>query len=581
MKFVNKLKEKVSKFEAKNLFNKENLIIFGVFLLCFIIFITNTLHEAYPDEFDNIMGGWLTLHGELIYKDWFTHHNPFAYWLASILEIFSGQSFVRFRFIYSIFLIFLTFGGYYYIKKSLNFERTKFYLGFLLLFGIAATYFWGHMLLADSLAAMLLIPVFGLLVLKIYYRVLLNIKDIIFISIFSFLAILTSMTFSYLIMGVYLVSLFYFFFYPHGIKSFQVKKLSSLVIIVVPYLLFLVYLIISGSFSGFINENLRFNQQFYIYNYPRPEGATTINPIRYAIVIAQDFHNNFSTLLLQAKGFNFVFPFNITLAVVNTCLVIFLLIKRKFLLAFFLIYWFVYSNARTNPLTSKETDYQSAVYIVASLFNICFAIYAMYESLKENLDYPKKLIISALFIIILIYSFFNAAFLLRQYSYKSYNKFMGFAPLIYDRPKIAPILNSITNENDYVWVGPFDFEEIFYLKRKIPTSYVILLPEFGKSPNIQEKMVNDLNQNKPKVIYYDNQYSIRGQSPQDYGGFFQSFLDKNYIRIEDLNKPDKKYSLNTDKDLHVDFETKLYINKGNIDEVLGKMKENNYISESE
>ena len=573
--------KKIKSFNFKKHLTIENLIITAVFGVTAFIFLINSLHESYPDEFDNIMGGWLTLKGLIIYKDWFTHHNPFAYWLAGGIEIFTGQSFVKFRLFYAFLMLIFTFGGYFYLKRSLNFEKTKFYLAFILLLGIAATYFWGHMLLADSLSALLLAPVFGLVVLKIYYKSFLNTKDIIFISVLSFLSLLTSMTFSYLVGGIYLVSLFYYFFYPNGLKSFHIKKLLSLVIIIIPYLLFLLYLLITGSFSDYIYHSLQFNQAFYIYNYPRPEGVTFVNPIRYAIVIAQDFHNNFSSLLIQTKDFNFQFPFNITLAVVNTALIIFLLIKRKFLLAFFMLYWLVYSNARSNPLTSKETDYQSAVYIVASLFNMCFAVYVFWEDLKkESHDYPKKLILSVLFLLVLFYSFFDVTYLLRQFSYKGYNKFMGLAPLIYNRPKIAPVINSITNKDDYVWVGPFDFEEIYYLNRKIPTRYEILLPEFAKSPRIQEKMMQELNMNKPKVIYYDKQFSIRFQRPEEYAGFFQKFLDENYVTIDSLNKDKKIYSSNLYKDLHVDYETKLYIKKENVTEVLKKMIELGYITKS-
>lgn len=577
MKFIERLKLK--KLNFRNLSKKENLLIICVFLLTAVIFFANTLHESYPDEFDNIMGGWLSLKGLLIYKDWFTHHGPFAYWLASGIEILSGQSFVKFRFLYSIFLLFLTFGGYFYLKKALNFEKTKFYLGFILLLGISATYFWGHMLLADSLSALLLIPVFALLTLKIYYKVLLNRNDIILISLLSFFAFITSMSFSYLIAGIYLLTLFYFFFYPHGLKSFNLKKLYSILVIILPYLIFLFYLLVTRSFSDFIFQAIRFNQEFYIYNYPRPEGSISVNPMRYAIVIAQDFQSNFFQLLTEVRKFNFGSPFNITLAVVNSGLVIFLILKRKFLLAAFIVFWMIYSNVRTNPLESRETDYQSAVYFVASLFNICFVIYTMYEELREDIEFPKKLIVSSLFLLILIYSLFDVLYLIRQFSVKTYGKYMGTAPLIYDRPKIAPVLNSITNKNDYVWVGPFDFEEIFYLNRKIPTNYVILLPEFAKSPKVQEEMIKDLNENKPKAIYYDKQYRIRGYNPEEYGQFFQNFLNENYVTLSDLNQSGSSYKSNLHKDLHVDFDTKLYIRKDSINEVLSKMFELNYISQ--
>lgn len=571
------LKNKVLSISTR----KENIIITVALFLILFLFLTNSLHESYPDEFDNIMGGWFTLHGKMIYTGWFTHHAPVAYWVATLIEIFSGQSFVKFRFFYSIFLIFLSFSGFLYLKKSFGFAKTWFYLGFLVLFGIAATYFWGHMLLADSLAAILLVPVFGLLVLKMYYAQELSLKDWIFISILSSLAIFTALTFSYLLVGVYGFAFLYYFFNPKRKKILDVSHLKVFLIVLSPFLLFLIYLLITRSLGDFFYHAVTFNQQFYIYNYPKPEGQTFINPIRFAIVIAQDFHNNFSSLLIHARDFDFVFPFNITLAIVNTGLFIFLLLKRKFLLAFFVLYWIIFSNARSNPLTSKTTDYQSAVYIIASLFNICFVITAMYEELKEKIDYPKKLIISFLFLIILIYSAFNFTYLLRQYSYKVYDKYMGTAPLIYDRPVIAPVLEGITNEDDYVWAGPFEFEELFYLDRKVPSNYIILLPEFAKSPRIQEKMMSDFETNPPKVMYFDKQYSIRGYLPEDFAPFFMDFIEKNYITLDSFSlKEDKIYTSNLPKDLHFDFETKLFIRRDAQDEVIDKLIEWGFVTKS-
>ncbi len=75
-----------------------------------------------------------------------------------------------------------------------------------------------------------------------------------------------------------------------------------------------------------------FNEQYYIYNYPRPPDSTHINPVRYAIVIAHDVLTDFFTLAIQIKDFNFNFPYNITLLVGNLALIIFLLSKRNYYL---------------------------------------------------------------------------------------------------------------------------------------------------------------------------------------------------------------------------------------------------------
>src|SRR6185312_10977320 len=133
----------------------------------------------------------------------------------------------------------------------------------------------------------------------------------------------------------------------------------------------------TGSLGDYVYQAIIFNQKYYIYNYPGLEGGH-INPIRFAIVIFHDFYENFFTLLMQVRDFNFAYPFNVTLAVVNIVFLIYTLFKRNYKLFFFVLLFIVYANARSNPLTSKETDYQSAVYIISSLVTLCFLIPEVY-----------------------------------------------------------------------------------------------------------------------------------------------------------------------------------------------------------
>ncbi len=579
MALLPSIKKRLSHIDLSrsNLLSKNKIAFYLFFLIITAIFFINGLHESYPDEFDNIMGGWYSLHGHLIYKDWFTHHGPIAYWIAAIVEIFSGQSFFRFRIIYSILLVLYIFGTYLYLKKSLGFERTKFYLAFIGIVSVAATYFWAHMLLADSLSGFLLVPVFGLIILKTYYKKSLSIKDLVFISVLCFLSILSSLTFTYLIAGIYFTSLFLYFFFPEKKEIFKLKSFLPFIILIFPFLCFLLYLVLTGSFAYYIKDAVVFNQKFYIYNYPRPEGQTFINPIRFAILIAQEFQNNFSTLLVQARNFEFTYPFNITLAIINTSLVIYLILKRRFALALFVVFCLIYSNGRSNPLTSRETDYQSAVYIMFSFFNMTFLIYAMYEELKKDLEYPKKLIMSALFILVLIYSFFCTTFLVRKFSYKAYDKYMGKSPTIYDRPKIAPIINSMVSKDEYALIGPFEFEELFYMNAKLPTKYQILIPGMGKSPEIQQEMISDLQKNKPKVIYFDRKFFILGSNPEMHGKFFLDYLDNNYVKLMDYDDGDNTYHSKIPIDGKLDLDARLYLDKDRAAEIIKELLEKNII----
>lgn len=564
-------------FSLRENFTSRNILYFLFFILITAIFVINSLHESYPDEFDNIMGGWYILHGKLIYSDWFTHHGPIAYFIAAFIEIFSGQSFVKFRFFYSIFLVIVTFGGFYYLKKVFEFEKIKFYLPLIFVLAISATYFWGQMLLADSLSAYLLMPVFGLIVLKAYYRLKLTTNDFIFISVLSSLSLLSSLTYTYLIGGMYLSSIIYFYLGFERRRKINVEFFKPILILLLPFVIFLLYLLVTGSFMDYLHQGISFNQKYYVYNYPRPEGSTFINPLRFAIVIAQDFHNNFSSLLIGLPTFNFTFPFNITLAVINASFLIYLVFRKQYKLAVFVLLCLIYSNARSNPWTSKETDYQSAVYMLFSLFNITFFLTKIYQDLKKDLEYPQKIVFTVLFLLSAAYAFFTFTYLLRTFSYKAYGKYMGSQSAIYDRPRIAPIVNSIVSKDEYALIGPFEFEELFYMNAKLPTKYQILIPGMGRSPEMQKEMIAELEETKPKIIYFDKRFHILGSSPEQHGKFFLRYLDENYITLLGYTNENGQAYSKIPIDDRVDLETKLYIRKEKVDEIVSILVKNNLI----
>jgi hypothetical protein len=327
----------------------------------------------------------------------------------------------------------------------------------------------------------------------------------------------------------------------------------------------------SGSFSDYVYQNFTFNQQYYIYNYPRATGETGINPVRFAIIIANSFLMSFSDLLIQVKDFNFSFPFNITLAVGNLAFMIYVFTKKKYKLLVFFLLMLIYSNGRSNPLTSSERDYQSAVYILLSLLIACYLIYNLYEELRSDLEYKKKVIYTSLFLLTFIYMFANFQFLGRKFMDKGYNKYMGKAPLIYNRPQIAPMINSILTPADYTWIGPFEFEELFHTKEKFASKYQIFNPGMGHSEKIQNGLIADFEMTKPKLIWFDKKFYILGLNPEEYGQPFIRYLNQNYITLLEYKKGNVKYVSVKPIDQRTDIETKFYIRRENADEIIGKM----------
>lgn len=549
------------------------LTLFWVIIAAF--FFVNTFHESYPDEFDNILGGWYIIHGRLPYVGFFTHHGPIAYFIAAVALLFSGQSFVRFRIVYAIILFVYTFFIARFLRKSIGKEIMHPILIFVGLIAVSATYYWFHMLLADTVSAFLLLPTIVLLLLKPLYKKTFTLKDIAFISITTALAVLCSLTYVYLIICVYIFILILFL--QQEKTWFNQRIAKAMCITVAPYVVFGIYLLVSRSFSDYFYDSIIFNQKYYIYNYPRPAGVTTINPIRFAIVIAYDFFTSFFTLLVQIKDFNFSYPANITFALADAVMTMYLLSKRKFLLTLFFIASCIYANGRSNPLNSGETDYQSAVYIFISLFSLSYLLVALYQELKNNADAAKKFLYGMLFVPLSIYALFLGIYFFNKFEVRYYPKYMGSAPLIYDRPQVAPIINEIMTPQDTVWIGPFSFEELFYTNIPLATRYQILNPGMGESDRISQAQVSEIQTTKPKIIWYNKDFFILGRKPADYAVAFNAELLQDYVSLYDYRDGKTKYVSQLPITQYVDLEKFLYMRKENAPEIIQRLLSHNLV----
>jgi hypothetical protein len=237
----------------------------------------------------------------------------------------------------------------------------------------------------------------------------------------------------------------------------------------------------------------------------------------------------------------------------------------------------VFANTRSSPLTNGDTDYQAAVYIMASLANLTFFLQLTYEKLNEKIVTAKKIILGFLFLLVGVYAFFLALFLQRQFNFKFFDKYMGQAPLIYDRPQVAPVINKLVSRDEFFWIGPFAFEELFYAQGKVPSKYHILLPAMSKSEEIKQVVLDDFQRHKPKVIYFDRECYILGSNPEMYAQFFLDFLDWEYVTLNQYEQGGKQYLSTIPMTEKVNLETNLYLDKDRATEVIQDLLSQNLI----
>lgn len=535
-----------------------------LFIVMMILWI-NTFYTRYPDEFDNIVGGWYITKGILPYIGFFSHHNPGAYYFSSLIVLFSQQSFVVFRMGLSIMTFLWMMLPTFYLKRSFKWSEIQFYFFFIIILAISATYSWGHMMLSETIVGYMLVPAYALVFIKSWLHQSLDIKDILFLSVTTFIALFTSMTFTFAILAFWS----YVFLYFRHYEGFRSRKfVKSIFIIVLPYILFVLYLLFTKSWGEYYYQSIIYNRDFYIYNFPIVAGKVSTHPVRYAISIFYNVTDQFWLLLGQIKDFNFSYPVNVTLLIGNFCLIVFLLINRKYTLSLLVYLLIVYTNSRSSPLSSKESDYQSTVYIWVSLYNIVFIVHTLYKALSEKINESKKFIYKFLLILLIIYVPFTVLFLTKKFIDKAYDRYMGRAPAIYDEPVVAPIINKIVSKDEYYWIGPFEFQELLYINAKLPTKYHWFLPANARSEKIIREFQSDLRKNKPKLIVFKDNLSFFGAIPQEYIFPVKQILDSDYFQIKDLKSENQKYTVTYTQLNNFDLETNFYFDKNRKDEII-------------
>lgn len=506
---------------------KRHLPLVMAFGLLALLFLVNSLHTTYPDEFDNLAGGRLILKGQFPYSGFFTHHAPAAYFLAAFINLFSGSSFVNFRLIYAIFLTLFALFHFLYLRRRFTVSYSQIVLALYFLLAFLGTYNWSHMLLADSLSAFLLLVPYSLLFYVLFHRQTLSFTDLAIISITTFLVVLTSFTYIYAVTALYLITLFWYLHRPHPpliSRSFA----FTLGLFLAPPLVFLLYLVITGSLSDFIYQSLTFNTRYYVYF---PDNVTSKNPVRIAVVLFRAFFLDFRMALVQVKDFNLYFPFSSTFALANTALALFLVLRRRWWNLFLAIALIVYVTARSNVFETGDTDYQAAPYHFLSLFHAATFLYLAHHQFSAKLTSTSRLITQALFLLTSTYLFFFSLFIFDQFTSKAYTKYMGQAPLIYDRPKLAPTLNQLLMEGETYYIGPFAFEEHYYTNATLASNIWITIPAMDQALPLQQKLLTDLKTNQPPFIFFDHGHFIFNAQP---GQFLRPFLESNYLTLSQL-----------------------------------------------
>lgn len=538
-------------------FSPIELIIFGLTLIFFLI---NSQYVSYPDEFVNLLGGLSILQGKIPYTHFFDHHLPLAWYLASILLIFSFKSYVVFRFLYALLVFFSLMGLGLWIKKTHK-EIYYYYLIFFIIYPIFSVYFWIHLYLADSLAVFFFSLTFWILFVQTVSKKN-NLLPIIISSLLTFCLVFSSLTYIYLALGFYCWQMLLILFNKKKIFFYCLFSL-------LPYLIYFLYLLISGSLKDFYFSNFQYNVNLYI-SIPNFTRGPLFNPLKFGLTLIYNFLDPYYISLNKIKELNLFFPLTSLAAISSLILLIFLFRQNPFIgLAFFFI--LAFSAPRSNISITNETDYQTALYFMLGIISSITSLFFLMKAGFKKLIFEDLRRVSQIYILINL--FFLFVFFVKNTYGKFYQVYTQKMPHIYDKAQAQIFFDQMLNPGDYYWVGPYEpNEEFFVTKGQLPGKFPTLLPQFGENEEIRMAFLDQFEKNPPSIILFRHESSIFMNPADQFGKFFTDWMKGKYTAIQEIRNVKVKQSISYFK-----LPSDLYLENSKKEELLQQLRNFGYI----
>jgi hypothetical protein len=495
------------------------------------IFFLNSTYVAYPDEFINILGGRAIVLGKLPYRDFFDHHMPFAWYLASSILLFTKQNYILFRIgwgvIQAVGVVLL---GLLIARKYPKFSLI--YALWAVLYATAAMYFWLHLFLGDSLAVWFFSGAFWMLLLDTTYPthariVRYGITCLVTLMIFSSLSYLYIGMIMYAWVGLLTINLYT---REIGHSKNKIRELLMLVsVAIAPYVIYSLYLLITGTAKDFWFANFTYNTKLYINIANYTAVTSSFNPLRFALTVINNFWQSYLPLLSQLAYVSFYSPVSRLVALGTLMTALYLCYRRPI---FGLIYLALlsFSAPRSSQLYDmRQTDYQMGLFIVMGTISAAYVLYQLLYDLDTK-SFFVKFWRSILCFLLLMYFAFSLAFMLQNTLSIRYQRYMGMLPPTTNISDIADFVTRWIEPSDTYWIGPYEGHHAFYVKKgQTAGKYPSLLPQFRENDFLRNDFLHEMEKANPKMIIFHHEASIFQTPAIEFGAFFLDWMKGKYV----------------------------------------------------
>lgn len=501
---------------------KENKFPIICFLISFIISIIIASCRTFCDEADIISASWLMSKGYNLYSDIFCHHMPIPYWFLQIFHILHVDSIVTLRVLFAIitqsYFIFL----YLFFRKKIS----KYIIPLTsVIYFLMRNIMFQNIILADSFVALGFFTIF--LEILINHEMNFKLKDKILISF------ATMISFGSSLIAVYPLAIFFIYYIvkrvilyikdKKNVKANFIEDLKFMIIVLIPFIIMLLYFILTKTLDDFIENGIKFNTEYYsIFN----EESTPISLIIKQITKLPEWgfeQLKYGTINLYLYKFKTRAVFGgINFVIFIIWSIVSIYKKRNNAILLVLFSYFCY----------MRDDFHASTFFILCNYFLAEGIICSIKKLKDKktkIDIKSTIIKATVISFVLAYSMLYMYILVMN----NYRMIKGKSSVLEYGKDYKKIIELTTDETDKIWVAPLMAELYFVTQREPANENIFYLPWQAIKPGLNQQLVNDLEENKTKLIIYDSNVNIWGIKVSSYANMLEQYLKENYFKIDE------------------------------------------------
>lgn len=330
--------------------NPDKILGAALLLLFFVVGLLTIYSRPFVDEADNLVTGWMISQGKILYKDIFSHHFPLPYYTVAFLVSIFGKSLFIIRVSILIFQSLCFFTSMLFYRKWIPIGLTA------ITWSIFRLFYRGNVFLYSSISGPALFCLF-IICFSIINNNHFSKSALLVITVLSGIALFSDPLSIYPILIVYLL-LF--------LKDFK-KGVISISLLGGITSLYVLYLLLSKSFSDFLTNAIYFNS--FIYDKYTPASPFRFSTIIENLITGLNIFNSawlnfnpFYSLTFTSLGFDswaFTGFFYRGIIIIG---VILLILNRKYLLAAFT---YIYS---ASIMSISPWEFRAQGFVLVCLF---------------------------------------------------------------------------------------------------------------------------------------------------------------------------------------------------------------------